>query len=56
MKYHGSCHCGRVAYDVETEMQTALACNCSMCQRNVRCLEGIDLEPVPVRHYDGRSR
>jgi hypothetical protein len=22
---------------------------------NVRCLEGLDLDQVPVTHYDGRS-
>jgi len=115
MKYTGSCHCGNVRYEVEGEIQSAMACNCSMCQRkgslmwfvpraqftlltdegatrvyefnkhvikhrfcptcgihayadgsdakgnkmaaiNVRCLEGIDLEKVPVTHFDGRSR
>jgi hypothetical protein len=33
MKYTGSCHCGQVAFDVEGEIGTALACNCSICQR-----------------------
>ncbi|MDB5800092.1 MAG: hypothetical protein JWL63_1031 [Rhodocyclales bacterium] len=33
MKYKGSCHCGKVAYEVEGEIKSALACNCSMCQR-----------------------
>ncbi|WOB07986.1 GFA family protein [Piscinibacter gummiphilus] len=33
MKYTGSCHCGRVAFEVEGEIGTALACNCSICQR-----------------------
>jgi len=116
MIYQGSCHCGRIAFNVDGEIQGALACNCSMCQRkgsllwfvprarftlntpeddnlgtylfhrhairhrfcktcgihpfaeatdpqgqptmavNIRCLEGIDLEAVPVQHYDGRSR
>jgi len=23
---------------------------------NIRCLEGIDLESIPVTHFDGRSR
>jgi hypothetical protein len=115
MIFQGSCHCGRIAFDVEGELQGALACNCSMCQRkgsllwfvprthfrlrtpeddnlgsyvfnrhairhrfcktcgihpfaeatdpkgqptaavNIRCLEGVDLEAVPVQHYDGRS-
>ena len=33
MIYQGSCHCGKVAYEVEGTIDTALACNCSMCQR-----------------------
>jgi hypothetical protein len=33
MKYHGSCHCGKVAFEVEGELTSALACNCSICQR-----------------------
>ena len=115
MMYRGSCHCGMVAFEVEGEIKSAMACNCSMCQRkgallwfvprdafhllteeaaahvyefnkhaikhrfcptcgvhpyadgtdskgsrmaavNVRCLEGIDLEAIPLTHFDGRSR
>jgi hypothetical protein len=33
MKYTGSCHCGTIKYEVEGELQSAMACNCSMCQR-----------------------
>ena len=33
MQYRGSCHCGAVAYDVEGEIESAMACNCSICQR-----------------------
>ncbi len=33
MKYQGSCHCGRVAYEVEGTIDHALTCNCSMCAR-----------------------
>jgi hypothetical protein len=114
MKYKGSCHCGKVAIEVESELNGAMACNCSMCSRkdsllwfvprdklrvltaeeeiatytfnkhvikhrfcptcgihpygegidpkgnrmaaiNIRCLEGIDLQSVPVQHFDGRS-
>jgi len=33
MTYRGSCHCGRVAYEVEGTIGSAMACNCSMCQR-----------------------
>jgi hypothetical protein len=33
MKYKGSCHCGKVAIEVEGELNGAMACNCSMCSR-----------------------
>lgn len=114
MKYKGSCHCGKIAFEVEGELVEGMACNCSMCSRkasllwfvprnrlqlitpendiatytfnkhvirhrfcrtcgihpfgegvdpkgnpmaaiNIRCLEGIDPETVPVQHFDGRS-
>lgn len=114
MKYKGSCHCGKIAFEVEGEIDGAMACNCSLCSRkgsllwftsrdklrlltpeenagtylfnkhvikhrfcpvcgihpyaegtdpkgnataaiNIRCLEDIDLESVPVQHFDGRS-
>jgi len=33
MNYHGSCHCGRVAFDVEGELGKVMECNCSHCSR-----------------------
>ena len=33
MLYQGSCHCGRVSFQVEGTIASALACNCSMCSR-----------------------
>ena len=114
MKYNGSCHCGQVAFEVEGTIESALSCNCSICQRkgsllwfvprdrlrlltpernastytfnkhtikhrfcpncgmhpygegtdpkggrtaavNIRCLDGIDLASIPVKHFDGRA-
>jgi hypothetical protein len=114
MMYKGSCHCGKIAFQVEGELKGAMACNCSICLRkgsllwfvprdkmqlltpedalatytfnkhviqhrfcrtcgihpfgegvdpkgnrmaaiNIRCLEDIDLDSVPVQHFDGRS-
>ena len=114
MNYRGSCHCGRVAFEVEGEPGEVMDCNCSICSRlgsllwfvprdrlrlltpeqdlatytfgpgtikhrfcancgihtfgegmdpagaamaaiNVRCLEGIELSALPVRHFDGRA-
>lgn len=112
MLYQGSCHCGAVAFEVDGEIDAALACNCSMCRRrgsllwfvardrfrlrtpeeaaatytfnkhvikhrfcatcgihpygegvdpkgnamaaiNLRCVDGIDLDQVPVHHHNG---
>jgi hypothetical protein len=114
MVYQGSCHCGKVAFEVEGDLKGVIACNCSICSRkgsllwfvprdsfrlltseddtrsykfnkhvidhrfcptcgihpygqgvdkggnkmaaiNIRCLEGIDLDSVPVKNFDGRS-
>ena len=33
MNYLGSCHCGKVAFEVEGEIESAMSCNCSICQR-----------------------
>lgn len=32
-QYEGSCHCGRVAYEVEADLSKTITCNCSYCQR-----------------------
>lgn len=115
MKHTGSCHCGRVRIEVEGEIDSGMACNCSMCARrasllwfvprdqmrlltdddaaatylfnkhvikhrfcpacgihvygeatapngtptaaiNLRVIEGLDLDRIPVKHFDGRSR
>ncbi|HET9958945.1 MAG TPA: GFA family protein [Polyangiaceae bacterium] len=31
--YRGSCHCGRVRFEVTAEISRASACNCSICSR-----------------------
>lgn len=33
MNHKGSCHCGKIAFEVEGEPTEALACNCSICSR-----------------------
>jgi Uncharacterized conserved protein len=114
VKYKGGCHCGKIAFEVEGEIERAMACNCSICSRkgalmwfipreklnlltpesdlatytfnqhairhrfcptcgihpfaegkgpdgnamaaiNLRCVEGIDPDLLPVQHFDGRS-
>jgi hypothetical protein len=31
--YKGSCHCGKVAFEVETNLEQVVECNCSHCWR-----------------------
>ncbi len=33
MLHKGSCHCGKVSFEVEGNIDGALACNCSICSR-----------------------
>lgn len=33
MIYKGSCHCGRISYEVEGELGQVMECNCSYCSR-----------------------
>lgn len=32
-KYSGQCHCGRIRFVVDTVLDKAVRCNCSLCQR-----------------------
>lgn len=47
--YKGSCHCGRVAFEVEGEIRSALACNCSICQRKGSLLWFVPREELRLR-------
>ena len=31
MKYTGGCHCKKLRFEIEADIDTLLACNCSMC-------------------------
>jgi hypothetical protein len=33
MIYKGSCHCGRIAFEVEGDLTQVMECNCSHCSR-----------------------
>jgi hypothetical protein len=113
-KFTGSCHCGKIKFEVTAVLTGAMACNCSICVRkgalmwfvprsdlrlltspeqiatytfhkhiikhhfcpkcgihpfgegvdtqgnamaavNIRCLEDIETENIPVQRYDGKS-
>ena len=38
MAYKGSCHCGKVAYDVDGEINQVTECNCSICSKRAHLL------------------
>jgi len=38
--YHGSCHCGRVAFELDASLDTAVECNCSVCRRRATLWHG----------------
>jgi hypothetical protein len=33
MAYTGGCHCGKIAFEVDGEIDQVLACNCSICSK-----------------------
>jgi hypothetical protein len=33
VKYQGSCHCGRVSFELEARLDYVMECNCSLCRR-----------------------
>jgi len=33
MKYYGSCHCGKVKFEIETIIDKVVCCNCSICTK-----------------------
>jgi hypothetical protein len=110
--YQGTCHCGRVKFEVRANLDYVMDCNCSLCRRkgalwhgaseanlrilageaelslyrfntntakhyfcrhcgvspfsrprldpnrwafNVRCIDGVDLNSIPVRPFDGAN-
>ncbi|MGH8445517.1 MAG: GFA family protein [Solimonas sp.] len=49
MNYHGSCHCGRIAFEVEGALEGAMACNCSICQRKGTLMWFVPREQLKLR-------
>jgi hypothetical protein len=44
--YQGGCHCGAVAYEVETDLASVMECNCSHCSK-----KGFLLSFVPAAQF-----
>jgi hypothetical protein len=50
MTYHGSCHCGAVAFTAEIDFQTTPSqrCNCSICTKSRTWFVGVASDDVTV--------
>ena len=55
MQYRGSCHCGKVAYEVEGEISEAFSCNCSLCSRRGGLLWFAPREKFTLLHGESRA-
>ena len=55
MKYTGSCHCGKVAYEVEGDIDQAMACNCSICRRKGSLLWFVPMQQFTLKTPDGNA-
>jgi hypothetical protein len=49
MIHQGSCHCGRIAFEVEGDVDQLLECNCSMCDRKGYLLWFVPREQVRLK-------
>ena len=39
MKYHGSCHCQSIQFEIESDLEKIVQCNCSICiRRNAKMI------------------
>lgn len=39
MRHQGGCHCGKVKYEVEINLEKAISCNCSICMKRGSLLD-----------------
>lgn len=55
MSHRGSCHCGRVAFEVEGTIDSALSCNCSICERKGSLLWFVPRDSLRLLTPDGNA-
>lgn len=49
MTYRGSCHCGKIAYEVEGTAAQVMECNCSHCSRKGYLLWFVDRDQLRIK-------
>ena len=42
--YRGSCHCGRVRFEVDCELDHVRSCDCSICRKRGALIHRVDAE------------
>ncbi|KWS06370.1 Gfa-like protein [Lysobacter capsici AZ78] len=52
-KQSGSCHCGRVTFELQADIREAMECNCSICHREGAIWFGAD--DASLRILSGES-
>ena len=53
MTHAGSCHCGRIAFEVEGEVGEVIDCNCSLCRRRGGLLAFFPREALSLASGEG---
>ena len=51
----GSCHCGAVAFEVETDLETVIECNCTHCYRKGLMLTFVEPEAFRLKAGEGAT-
>jgi hypothetical protein len=46
--YQGSCHCGRVTFELDADLTHVIDCNCSLCGRRGALWHGATEQQVRV--------
>ena len=53
MAHKGSCHCGKIAYDVDHDSGVAVECNCSLCSRRGYLLWFVPADKFTLKTPEG---
>ena len=46
--YNGSCHCGAVTFEVETDLSAAMMCDCSICRRKNAVMTAVTQDKITI--------
>ncbi|MCY7354404.1 MAG: GFA family protein [Lysobacter sp.] len=49
MVHAGSCHCGKIAFEVEADITEVMDCNCSMCRRRGSLLAFVPRDALTLK-------